>query len=131
MNQRVYSILAGGDIPKPAVTEPRGGGANYAQVVEDLGVMIKELRAQLAECDAARQAAEAKASALDAANAKVADLEQRLAVATAACKTAAPAAGKAHDMKPTAYEVRVTDRDAEGRLSRMELLPAGTRKTAI
>jgi hypothetical protein len=130
MNQRVFSILAGGDIPKPAATEPRGS-ANYAQVVEDLGVMIKELRAQLAESEAARQAAEARAAALDAANARAADLEQRLAVATAACKTAAPAAGKPQDVKPVAYEVMVTQRDGEGRLSRMELVPSGTRKTAL
>lgn len=85
--------------------------------------VIADLRERLAAADAA----------VNAASDRIAALEQRLTDAVAAMDKAtgqtqalaAQAMQPKEKEKPVAYEVVITDRDAKGRMLRMELIPNG------
>ena len=81
--------------------------------------VIADLRERLAAEKSARQSAEAR----------ITSLEQMLSQAGDTMKSTV---GRAHDLatqamrpkdKPVAYDVVITDRDAEGRMRKLELIP--------
>lgn len=110
MNQRVFSVLSGRYMDMPDKAKDKAKPTEQP----DQSAIISDLRAQLAAMTVKCQAAEDRASSA----------ERRLDEALQSAR--ALAAMPKLEVKPSAYDVRVTSRDANGRLENIEVIPKKT-----